>query len=315
MGWRNHDNGNTHYRVNDKREIISPKDGQDFYVDRVKARLGRAAVMRGRIFHPEGGADDSLNVVTMNGWSAPAASYYEGAGKMASMGIATAVYDTIHLPTINDLRDSLRAAEMGGIAMIDAMDEVVGENETALIGHSTGAITAWRVALKDSRPSIVVGEAPAGIEHRDMGRVYLKENLNGMVRYEFMKYFNHLLTDKFGLQVAGEFIVLNTTEPTRLLRQAWMLSKGPDLAPMLAEAHKNDILNGVILHGDDRFFHYNKQIEIIDRKKHLFDLVRKEDDSTHLHPNMFPARNAELRVEVLNEIRGIRRLGGQALTS
>ncbi|USN96933.1 MAG: hypothetical protein H6797_01930 [Candidatus Nomurabacteria bacterium] len=315
MGYTVEDNGNRRYKINKNREIVRPSTGQDFCVDRVKAGLGRTAVMRGRIFHPEGGADEPLNVVAMNGWSAPAASYYEGAGKMASMGIATAVYDTIHLPSIKDFKDSLRAAEMGGIAMIDIMGEVVGDNETALIGHSTGAITAWRVAQNDDRPSYVVGEAPAGIEHRNMGRVYLKENLKDIVQNEFMKYFKHLFTDKFGLQVAGEFLVLNTTEPTRLIRQAWMLSKGPDLAPMMATAHEKGMLNGVILHGNDKFFHMDKQIEIIDRKKHLFDLVRIEEDSTHLHPNMYPTRNAEIRVEVLNTLRGIRKLGSQALSS
>lgn len=70
MGYTVEDNGNRRYKINKNREIVRPSTGQDFCVDRVKAGLGRTAVMRGRIFHPEGGADEPLNVVAMNGWSA-----------------------------------------------------------------------------------------------------------------------------------------------------------------------------------------------------------------------------------------------------
>lgn len=312
MGYTIEDNGTRRYKLNTKREIIAPKDGQDFYVDRVTSRLGRLAVVRGRIFHPVDVPDDPLRVQLENGWSAPAAAYYGGAAKMAAMGVATDVYDTYHLPLAADFTNPLHGAERGGLAMLDIFEDVAGEGELALLGHSTGGLTAWRVALQDDRKrvSYVVGEAPVGLQHHDMYKAYW-HNLPGMTK-EFYDYIVRLPKNKFGLDVMREFTTLNATDPTRLARQAWMLGKGPDLAPLLDEAHQRNILNGLILLEDDTFLRYRQQAEVVERKRQLFDVVRKVDGAKHLYPNRHFAESAEVRIEVLNELRGLK-LGRTAL--
>jgi|GEM_PF-5464927 len=311
MSYTLENDGSRRYSLNAKREIVSPKDGQDFYVDRVSSRLGRLAVVRGRIFHPVDTPNDPVRVQIENGWSAPAAAYYGGAAKMASRGVAAAIYDTYHPPVGADIKDPLRGAEMGGMEMLDIFEDIAGDSELALVGHSTGALTAWRMALRDERVSYVVGEAPVGLEHHEMYKAYL-QNLPGMSK-ELYNYIMSLRKDKFGWDVLREFFTLNATDPSRLVRQVWMLGKGPDLAPLLDEAHQRDILNGLILLKDDMFFKYHKQAAVLERKRHLFDAVRTVEGAQHLYPNRHPAGSAEVRLSVLDELRRLKRLGKTAV--
>lgn len=297
-------NGEKRYKLGAKREIISPREGQDFFVDRVSSRLGRLAVVRGRIFHPVDTPDNPLKVQVHNGWSAPAAAYYGGAARMASAGVATAVYDTYHPPLPTDIKDPLHGAERGGMEMLDIFEDIAGDSELALLGHSTGALTAWRMALRDERVSYVVGEAPVGLQHRNMYKAYGR-NLPAMTK-ELGNYVMSLARDRFGPDVVREFITLNATDPSRLVRQAWMLAKGPDLAPMLDGAHQREVLNGLILFKGDGFFYYPQQVKALERKRHLFDAVRTVDDAKHLHPNRYPAASTEVRLAVLNELRTIK---------
>lgn len=314
MGYTVESDGSRRYKLSSKSEIISPADGQDFRVDKVKTRVGRLAMTHGRVFRPVEEQDDPLNVLSVNGWSAPAAAYYGTAGKMAAMGVTTALYDTYKFLDRTDIKDPLDSAHRGGLAMLDVMTDLAGEHETALIGHSMGAVTAWRMALEDERVLYVVGEAPVGIQHRNMHKVY-PSHMKAMLKDEFWTYLKSLPRDKFGLRVAMEFMALNGMDPSRLARQVWMLGHGPDLAPNMAKAHENGILNGIILHHDDEFFHVADQQEVIDRKRHLIDALRVVDGTKHLHPNMYPLENARIRVDMLDELRGIRRLGATALTA
>ncbi len=303
MGYTIEGDGSRRYKLNSRREVVSPANGQDFYVDLVKTRLGRLATMRGRIFHPVDMADDPVRVLSENGWSAPAATYYGVASKMASRGVATGVYDVYTAPTIADFKDPLHSAEQGGLAMIDIMEDITGDSELAIIGHSMGALTGLRNTVTDNRVDYFIGEAPAGIEHRDMWKVYL-QNVPDMITDEFSPFLlKSLPRSRFGRQVCYEFMALNATDPTRLMRQVWMLGKDPDLAPMLAKAHERGVLNGVILHSDDKFFHHDKQIQVIGRKPHLFDTVRTVEGTRHLNPNTHADENAAVRIEVVNELR------------
>lgn len=310
MGYTIEDSGTRRYKINTKREIISPSSGQDFYVDKVKSRIGRLAMVRGRIFHPVDAQKDPLKVHFDNGWSAPAASYYGTASKMAAGGVATATFDSYHFPRLIDMKDPLYGAETGGMAMIDIMNDVVGEGETARIGHSTGALVSWRLALMHDDTQYVIGHAPVGVQHRNMDKVYM-DHMSEMIKDEFYIYIKSLVKDKFGSEVAAEFMALNASDPTRLVRQIRMLFKGPDLAPMWAKAHEKGILNGLIFLEDDRFFHLQDQLDVMGRKQHLVDDVHIIDDARHLHPNLYPARDAEVRIAALNSLRKIRRLRDQ----
>ena len=143
-----------------------------------------------------------------------------------------------------------------------------------------------------------------------MDKVY-REHMSEMIKDEFYIYIKSLVKDRFGADVAREFVALNASDPTRLARQVWMLFKGPDLAPMLAKAHEKGILNGVIFLEDDRFFHLQDQLDALGRKQHLVDDVHIIDDARHLHPNLYPTRDAEVRIAALNSLRSIRRLREQ----
>lgn len=310
MGYTIEDSGNRHYRISADREVVSPKTGEDFYVDRVKSRIGKLAVVRGRIFHPVDTPDDPLKVHFDNGWSAPAAAYYGTASRMAATGIAVATFDTYHPLRRVDIGNPLHAAEAGGMAMTDIVNDVVGEGETARIGHSTGALVAWRVALKHDDIKYVVGQAPVGVQHKRMDLVY-RNHMAGMLKDEFYVYIKSLAKDKFGLAVAKEFMALNATDPSRLLRQIWMLAKGPDLAPLWAQAKEKGIFNGLMFLSDDRFFHLDDQLDVMDRKTHLVHDIRVVEDARHLHPNMFPVRDAELRSTAVRSLQAISRAGDE----
>lgn len=304
MSYSIEEDGSRHYRPNSKREIITPKAGQDFYVDRINSRLGKLGILHGRVFHPVDVSDTLPKVQQENGWSAPAAAYYGTASKMASLGVATAVYDLYHPPSFEDIKDPLLGAERGGLEMLNIFEDLAGDGELALIGHSTGGITAARIALKDDRVSYVIGEAPAGIAHRDMFKYYLK-NLPG-ISEELGSFLVNMPKNRFSLNILREFITLNMTDPTRLVRQLAMLSSGPDSAPILDEVHQKGVLNGLILFKEDKFLNYDNLAEIVSHKKQLFDVVRVVDEAKHLHPNRYSSESAEVRITVLDELRDLK---------
>jgi hypothetical protein len=277
--------------------------------------MGRLAVYRGRVFHPVDTPDDPMKALFENGWSAPAAAYYGTAAEMARRGVATGVGDNYHLPSIDDFRDPLAGAEKGGLAMIDIMEDLVGESELAVVAHSMGGITGLRNVLKSGKIDYFVGEAVAGIQHKNMAKVYL-QNSGEMIGDEFVPYiFKTLPRSRYGWNVVREFIALNATDPSRLGRQVWMLGSNPDIAPLLAASHDVGVFNGLMLNDKDRFFHTEDQLEVINRKPGLFDTIRIIEGAKHLHPNTHPVENAAIRIDMINELRQIKLAKGALAAS
>lgn len=304
LGYSTELDGTRRYKLRSGSEIISPSKGEDYRIDRVKKSLGKLATVRGRIYQPVDKPDNPAQVLSVNGWSAPAAVYDELSGVMASQGVSTAVYDTYKLPTRMDFRDPLDSAERGGLAMIDIMQDVVGDDELAVIGHSMGAITGLRIALKSEKVKQFIAEAPAGIEHTNMRR-HLLERVPRMISKEFYPLQRYMIGRKIGRRVVSEFLMLNATDPSRLIRQVWMLGSDPDIAPLLSASHDVGVTNGIIIHGDDYFFHSPENMAIVERKRDLFDDVDLSKGSRHLNPNFNPKHDAMLRLQMLEKLRAI----------
>lgn len=304
MRYRTVENNDKTYKVGADRIIVSPSEGFDYTIDRVKSKMGRLATVRGRIFTPVDSGGLPPKVQIENGWSAPAATYYGTAREMAKHGVAVATYDTYTPPLLDELRNPLNGAEKGGVAMMDMFEDIAGDGELALLGHSTGGLTALRIAAVDDRPDYWIGEAPVGLEHRNMHKAYASR-LPGIFS-EFYSYISKLPSNRDGLDVLRESTLLNATDPTRLVRQLYLLAQGPDLAPLLDYAKAKGMLNAVILFKDDQFLHYDKQNEVVERKKQLFDVICRVDDARHLHPNNHPYETALIRTRVLDTLRNLK---------
>ena len=300
------------YRVNDNRSVVSVSDGQDYYIDKVSEKIGVMEVVRGTVFHPVEKGPDHMLVQQQNGWSAPAAAYYGVSREMAKRGVSVATYDNYKVVRPEDISDPLIGAEQGGLRMIRLFEDVAGDDELALLGHSTGGFTAARMAEKTNRASYVVAEAPVGVEFKQMYWNYMG-NAPGIVG-ELGGYSAQLFQNRDGMEIASEFMRLNSTDPSRLGRQVLYLSMGPDLKPYLDEAHAKGMQNGLILFEEDSFLIYRRQLEALRGRESMFDEVLSVPGAKHLYPNQEWEAAAETRLEMLNLLRA-KKFGQTAVNS
>lgn len=302
MGYSVEADGTRRYRLNSQSEIVSPVEGHDYRVDRIKSRLGFAASVRGEYFYPIDTPDDPVRALLSNGFSTPAEAYHENAGEMARLGVATAVYDTRRLLRLRDIRNPLLAAKEGGHHMLDIMQEKSGDSETAIVGHSMGGIVAAQIAINDGRIDYYVGDAIAGIEPSGMWRSHLKNR--GRIQKGIAEPLVKMLArDKNRWQTAYEFGSRIVFNPAQLAAQGLYLLRDPQITPLFTALNHIGVPIALLLHEHDEFFGRDKQLEVINKNPELFGIVKLVDGTNHMEPNFQPLQSAKRRVETIYELR------------
>ncbi len=307
MGFNIEDDGSRHYRIDSDSEIVSPFDGSDYRIDKidVNMRLGFMHKIRAKYFYPVDTPDDPIKALTLNGFSTPLDATDENAREMAKMGIASGVYDIRKHINWKDLKFPLDSAITGGRKMLDIMQDTTGESETALIGHSTGGITAAHIAIADGRVDYYLGQGIVGIENEKMAEVYFrrrKKVIQGIV----MPLINNLVMRKDRIRVGYEYAMRSAYNPTLLARQAIMLCNGPEIAPYFTALEAIGIPRALMIYENDEFFASQKQLDIIDDNP-LYGKVTVVPDAGHMHPTLSPVDDARLRVQSIYGLRDIKR--------
>lgn len=302
MGYSVESDGTRRYRLNSQSEVVSPPEGHDYRVDRIKSRLGFAATVRGKYFYPVDTPVDPVRALQANGFSTPAEAYYENAGEMARLGVATAVYDTRRPISLRDLRNPLLAAKDGGHHMLDIMQDTSGDGETAIVGHSMGGIVAAQIAINDGRVDYYVGDAIAGIEHKGMWRSHLK-NRRRIQKGIAEPLVKMLMRDKNRWQTAYEFGSRIVFNPTQLAAQGLYLLRDPEISPLFTALNHIGVPIAVLLHEHDEFFGRDQQLEVINENPELFGTIKLVDGTNHMEPNFQPLQSAQRRVDTIYELR------------
>jgi hypothetical protein len=174
-----------------------------------------------------------------------------------------------------------------------------------VIGHSTGGLTAGHIAMADDRVDYYIGKGIVGIQHRNMTANYLRRG-GKVLRGVALPLISHLAQRKDRLSVGYEYIMRSTHNPLLLGRQALMLCNGPDIAPIFAALNSIGVPRAVFQYENDEFFGIEKQMEIIDRKRDLFDIVEVVDNAGHMHPCFSPLEDAKMSVETIHRLRDIK---------
>lgn len=309
MSYSIEEDGTRRYRITSEKEIVSPPNGHDYSIDHVRSRLGFMATVSGRIYRPIDRPARPLKVVNANGFMATSDIYDDVAIQMASMGedgADTAVFDTWHLMTCKDYDDPLLVASMGGKAMFDIMEDLTQESgDYVATGHSMGGPVAARLLAHDPRVGYWLGDAPAGIEHENMTKVHI-ENGKEIIFDEAIPIGKYAARKVGAIKLATKYLKRLGMNPSQALRQAYLLCTESDITPLLTAAREKEAMHGVILHEFDAFFKISKQLDEINKKSELFDVVKVSEGTKHGHANTHARENGLLRMEVINQMRSER---------
>ena len=307
MGYSTEDDGSRRYTLDSNSEIVSPLDGQDYRVEKIdiKMRHGFMHSIRGKYFYPIEPPDEPIKALTLNGFSTPGDACEENANIMASMGVASGIYDVRKHINWKDLRHPIDSAISGGRKMLDYMEDTTGQSETAVIGVSTGGLTAATMAILDGRVDYYLGQGIVGIEHENMTQVFFNRRMKvikGIVRPLIKK----VLSRKDNVRVSYEYAMRLVYNPTLLARQAIMLCRGPDIAPYFEALEAIGVPRALMIYENDEFFDMQKQLDIIN-KNPLYGLLSVVPDAGHLHSTFVPDDDARRRVELIHKLRDIKK--------